>query len=166
MSKKILIIGSTGTLGSKLINFCYNKKIKVHTITSFKNKKKLLTQKKKLKSNNIFNLSDSNDKIKFQKFLKISKFKIIYFLDYGSESLLYLDLLLKNNNHSIFAIANKEMIIAGGLTLRNKILETKNKLIPLDSEHFSLQNNNFNNENITKVFITASGGPFFFKKKY
>ena len=57
------------------------------------------------------------------------------------------------------------MIIAGGETLINKISKTKNKLIPLDSEHFSLKNNNLNNEIIKKIYITASGGPFYFKKK-
>ena len=56
------------------------------------------------------------------------------------------------------------MIIAGGSTLVNSIKNSKNTLIPLDSEHFSLFNNKLNNKNIKKIFITASGGPFYFKK--
>ena len=39
MSNKILIIGSTGTLGSKLFNFCLKNNIFVFAITSYKNKK-------------------------------------------------------------------------------------------------------------------------------
>ena len=55
MSKKILIIGSTGTLGTKLLNFCLKKNISVFAITSFKNKKKLYLQKQKINSKYAFN---------------------------------------------------------------------------------------------------------------
>ena len=78
--------------------------------------------------------------------------------------MLYIDILLKSNSNSIFAIANKELLIAGGKILINSINSSSNKLIPLDSEHFSLINSkNINNE-IDKIYITASGGPFYFKK--
>lgn len=57
------------------------------------------------------------------------------------------------------------MIITGGNLLIDKIAKTNNKLIPLDSEHFSMLNLNLDNKNIKKIFITASGGPFYFNKK-
>ena len=57
------------------------------------------------------------------------------------------------------------MIIAGGSLLQSKINQTKNTFIPLDSEHFSLLNSNTNMNDIKKIFITASGGPFYFNKK-
>ena len=39
MNKKILIIGSTGKLGSKLlINYCYKNNIPINAISSYKNK--------------------------------------------------------------------------------------------------------------------------------
>ena len=79
--------------------------------------------------------------------------------------IIYADIFLQNNKNSYLAIANKEMILAGGNLLKNKILKSKNNLIPLDSEHFSLFNFNLKNEYIKKIFITASGGPFYFKKK-
>ena len=56
------------------------------------------------------------------------------------------------------------MIIAGGKILIDKINKSGNKLVPLDSEHFSMVNSNINNNEIDKVYITASGGPFYFKK--
>ena len=56
------------------------------------------------------------------------------------------------------------MIIAGEKLLIDKINNSGNKLVPLDSEHFSMVNSNINNEEIDKVYITASGGPFYFKK--
>ena len=165
MKPKILIIGATGKLGLKLLNFCSKRKIKLDTITCHNNKKKLFEIKKKEKILNTFALADFNEKIKFIKFLKLNKFDIIYFLDYGSLSLEFLQPILKYNNNSFIAIANKELLIAGGKLLINKIKKSKNKLIPLDSEHFSLFDKNISNENVSKIYITASGGPFYFNKK-
>ena len=162
---KILVIGSTGVLGSKLLNFCKSKNINIDTICCFNNYKKLSKQQKKLQIKNSFVLSDKNDVSKFVNHLKQNKFNIIYFLDHGAFSLRYANLILKNNKFSTLAIANKEMLIAGGSLLINKISKSKNILIPLDSELFSLQKIKFNNESIKKIYITASGGPFYFNKK-
>jgi len=164
MTPKILILGSTGKLGMKLLKYCHKSKIELFAITCFKNYKILNKLKSRYQINNSFVLSDNNEKLNFIKFLKKEKIDLIYFLDYGSSSLEYVDYFLKNNSKSIIAIANKEMIIAGGNLLNSKILKTKNKLIPLDSEHFSMLNSKLNNKDINKLFITASGGPFYFKK--
>lgn len=165
MKNNILILGSTGNLGDKLFKYCIKNKIYDLSITAFKNKRKLLKQKDHLKNKNYFCLSSELDNEKFIKFIKIKKFKIIYFLDYGAKSLLYLDILIKNNKNSIFAIANKELIIAGGNLILTKFKNYKHKLIPLDSEHFSLFRSCPKNNEIEKIFITASGGPFYFKPK-
>ena len=164
MKNNILIIGSTGNLGDKLFKYCIQNKIYDLSITAFKNKKKLSIQKNYLKNKNYFCLSNELEIHKFIKFIKIKKFKIIYFLDYGAKSLLYLDILIKNNKNSIFAIANKELIIAGGNLIFNKFKYYKHKLIPLDSEHFSLFRSWPKNNEIEKIYITASGGPFYFKR--
>jgi 1-deoxy-D-xylulose-5-phosphate reductoisomerase len=164
MKPKILILGSTGKLGTKLIRYCYKNNIDIFAITCFKNYKKLNKFKLKYDINNTFILSNNNEKLSFIKFLKSKKIDLVYFLDYGSGSLEYADYFLKNNSKSIIAIANKEMIIAGGNLLKSKILKTRNKLIPLDSEHFSMLNSKLINKDINKLYITASGGPFYFKK--
>lgn len=163
MSIKIVIIGSTGKLGSKLLNYTFKNNIEIFAITCFKNKKKIIVQKNRFNVPNYFILSRNDH---FQNFLKFltKKIDIIYFLDFGSFSLNYLKLFIKNNSRSTIAIANKEMIIAGGKPLINSIAKSKNKFIPLDSEHFSLKNSLFNKD-IKKILITASGGPFFFSKK-
>ena len=162
MSPKIIIIGSTGKLGSKLLNYTHKNNINILAITCFRNKKKLLSQKKKYGVSKKFVLSDSKDYSDFINFLK-KKIDIIYFLDFGSFSLIYLNTFIKFNSNSIVAIANKEMIIAGGNTLTSSIKKSKNKLLPLDSEHFSLKNS-LDKKNIKKIYITASGGPFYFSK--
>ena len=161
---KILIVGSTGELGSKLLKFCSKSKIKVNAITGYSNNHKLQLQKKKFNIKYDFLLNNKRNISDFKIFLKNQKIDIIYFLDYGCESIIYADIFLKNNKNSYIAIANKEMIIAGGSLLINKITKTKNRLIPLDSEHFSLFNLKLRNEFVKKIYITASGGPFYFKK--
>ena len=50
MKKKILVIGSTGKLGTKLLNFIAKESIFIHAITCYKNKNKLLYQKKKIQN--------------------------------------------------------------------------------------------------------------------
>jgi len=165
LKPNILIIGSTGKLGSKLLSFCLKNKISISTISCYSNSKKILYQKEKYKIKNYFILSKLNSNIEFCKQLKKNKFHIIYFLDYGSFSIKYLDIILKNNQNTYISIANKEMIIAGGRFLKKSIQTSNNFLIPMDSEHFSLINSNVKKNNIDKIYITASGGPFYFNKK-
>ena len=164
MYNRIVIIGSTGKLGSKLLNFTNKNSIPIFCATCFKNHSKLASQKKLHKIENAINLSDYKDELKLFKLLE-KKIHIIYFLDFGSLSLKYLNHFLRFNRKSIIAIANKEMIIAGGFLLQSKIKKTNNILIPLDSEHFSLCNSNIDQSNVQKIYITASGGPFYFNKK-
>jgi len=163
MKIKIFILGSTGKLGSKLLSFINKNKILVDSITCNTNSNKIKYQKHKYKVPNCYTLSNLDERNLFIKTLK-SKINLIYFLDFGSSSLEYLDIFLKYNKNSTIAIANKEMIIAGGKLLFDKIKKTKNLFIPLDSEHFSLRNLNLKSDSIKKIYITTSGGPLFFKK--
>ena len=62
----------------------------------------------------------------------------------------------------VIAIANKESIICGWSLILKELNKNKTKFIPVDSEHFSLWYGlkNINLNNIEKVYLTASGGPF------
>jgi len=59
-------------------------------------------------------------------------------------------------------IANKEAIICGWNLIKNKAVTNKVKIIPVDSEHFSIMKliENYKLNDIKKIYITASGGPF------
>ena len=117
---------------------------------------KIFKQKEKYKIKNYFILSKLISNIKFCDYLSTNKFQIIYFLDYGAYSLKYLELILKNNQNTYISIANKEMIIAGGKFLKKSIEDSNNFLLPMDSEHFSLMNSNFNKNKIIEVDIYYS----------
>ena len=59
-------------------------------------------------------------------------------------------------------IANKESIICGWNLIESKLNKYKTKFIPIDSEHFSIWNliKSHDKDNIQKIVLTASGGPF------
>ena len=132
MKAKIIIVGSTGKLGVKLLKFCKKHKIEIFCITGYKNTNLLREQSKYFRVKS-FALSIESENKKFVKFLTYH-YRPYLFLDYGYFSITYANIFKRNKASG--AIANKEMIIAGGFTLINKIKKTKNILIHLTQSIF------------------------------
>ena len=63
-------------------------------------------------------------------------------------------------------IANKESIICGWKFIKKSLKKNNTNFVPLDSEHFSIWSliKSENIDNIKKIYLTASGGPFLNKK--
>ena len=177
MKKKIIILGSTGSIGTTLIDIIKKNqnKFEVKLLTANKNTKLLLKQAKLLKVKNIIITNDKEfKKVTFKnknKELKI--FNNFNFLDkilnskvdYTMSSisgLAGLEPTLKIIKYTkTIAIANKEAIICGWDLINSKMKKYKTNFIPVDSEHFSIWyalKNNF--DKIEKIYLTASGGPF------
>ena len=59
-------------------------------------------------------------------------------------------------------LANKESLVIFGKFIMDTVSSSGTELIPIDSEHFSLFSSlrSLNKNDIKKIFITASGGPF------
>ena len=177
--KKIAILGSTGSIGSSLLNIIKKdkSKFKIELLTINKNYKKLLKQikifnvqniivtdmksylitKKLLKKKNI-NIYQNFESIK--KILKNKKIDYVMSAISGFEGLKpTLDIIEFTKT---IAIANKESIICGWNLINKRILKYKTKFIPVDSEHFSIWSltNQVKNSNLEMIYITASGGPF------
>ena len=59
-------------------------------------------------------------------------------------------------------LANKESLVVFGKFIMDTVFSSGTELIPIDSEHFSLFSSlrSLNKNDIKKIFITASGGPF------
>ena len=59
-------------------------------------------------------------------------------------------------------LANKESLVVFGKFIMDTVSSSGTELIPIDSEHFSLFSSlgSLNKNDIKKIFITASGGPF------
>ena len=177
--KKIVILGSTGSIGSSLLNIIKKdkSKFKIELLTINKNYKKLLKQikifdvqniivtdmksylitKKLLNKKNI-NIYQNFESIK--KILKNKKIDYVMSAISGFEGLKpTLDIIEFTKT---IAIANKESIICGWNLINKRILKYKTKFIPVDSEHFSIWSltNQVKNSNLEMIYITASGGPF------
>lgn len=71
------------------------------------------------------------------------------------------------NRRTTVALANKETLVTGGKIVNKRLKETGAKLLPVDSEHSaifqSLQGAPQNS--LKKILLTASGGPFYGKKR-
>ncbi len=177
MKKKIAILGSTGSIGKSLINIIKKKKDKFQVIllTANNNDKLLLKQAKELKVKNIIITNESKfkkiDKKKydlniyndFTKLNKIFNRKIDYIMSAitGIEGLEPTYMSIKHTKK--IAIANKESIICAWNLLEKELNKHNTSFVPVDSEHFSIWSTINNNlkKNIDKVYITASGGPFY-----
>ena len=177
--RKIAILGSTGSIGSALIDIVKkdSKKFKIELLTANKNYKKLLKQirffnvkniivtdlKTFHKIKKILNDKDINIYNDFNCINKIFKNKKI---DYVMSAISGIDGLKPTLDiikfTKIIAIANKEALICGWTIISKVLKKFKTQFVPVDSEHFSiwyaLQNDNI--KNIEKIFLTASGGPF------
>ena len=187
MKKKVIILGSTGSIGTKTFNIFKkdNNNFEVLLLSTYSNVDKIVKQAKELKVKNIIiNNSEKykEAKIKYSKqdfkifnnFSNIKKIigkKNIYYtmisvsgID-GLEPTLILSEYSKN-----LAIVNKESLICGWNLIKKKLIKFRTNFIPIDSEHYSiftlLKNHSYND--VDKVYITASGGPFlnYPKKKF
>ncbi|MGM0652798.1 MAG: 1-deoxy-D-xylulose-5-phosphate reductoisomerase, partial [Bacillota bacterium] len=66
-------------------------------------------------------------------------------------------------NDKIVALANKESLVIGGEILERKGLLDRKRLLPVDSEHSAIWQciGSSSLEKVKKIYLTASGGPFY-----
>lgn len=184
MKKKIAILGSTGFIGKSLLDIISKDKNKFNIIllTTNKNYKKILKQAKqfnvinlivtdkqafnainKININNKYKIYNNFDDLKsiFKKKIDYTMISIVGFA--GLSPALKIIRYSKN-----IAIANKESIICGWNLIKKELIKRRANFIPVDSEHFSIWSSiNFSPFKIEKIYLTASGGPFYkhgFKK--
>lgn len=179
MKKKIVILGSTGSIGKTLINILKKdkKNFELKLLTTNKNIKELVKQIEFFNVKNII-VKDYKSFLKLKKILY--KKKINIFNEFNSINKIFknnkvdytmsaisglegLDPTLKIIRHTRkIGIANKESIICGWSLISKELLKNKTLFVPIDSEHYSIYSliGNIKSENIEDVYITASGGPF------
>ena len=174
--KTIAVLGSTGSIGeSTLAIIKKTNKFKVILIIANSNYLKILSQIKIFKPKVVV----VNNLQVFLKIKKINKLKKTIILN----NINNINKYIKKIDTTVSAIpgiagleptlyfikisqkvllANKESIVCGWNLIKKNALKYKTKLVPIDSEHFSiseLSKKHTNNE-IDKIYITASGGPF------
>ena len=177
--KKILILGSTGSIGTNALELIRNNReqYQVAGISGNKNIELLKKQIEEFKPISIY-VGSEQDAISLKK--EYPFLKEIYFGENGLAE------LSKNSDYDIIltavsgaigidstveaikrekriALANKETMVSAG-TYINKLLKEypKAEIVPVDSEHSALFQSlqGFKKENVKKLIITASGGIF------
>jgi len=177
--KYLNLYGSTGQIGSKSLEIInrYFPTIKINLLVANSNYKKLLKQAiyykpkficindsskiKHLKKNINNKETKIIDSSELFHLIKSSKSDISILAVSGYKSLEYLTSIFHNTN--TLGIVNKECIVSAGHLFHKINKKNKTKIFPLDSEHYSLNSllNLCNYDEFKKIYITASGGPFF-----
>jgi len=174
MKKKIGILGSTGSIGTTLLNVVNKKNTEVYFLMANKNYKKILKQAKLYSVKYVI----ITDKTSFKKAKKFNNNKkIIIINNYNFHEIIdtKLDYVmsaitgiagLKPTFEIIkftknIAIANKESIICAWPLIKKELIKFNTEFVPVDSEHFSIWSeiNKIDLNKIDKIYLTASGGP-------
>ena len=172
----VAVLGSTGSIGQSTLEIVKKtKKFKVVLIFANTSYFKIISQIKIFKPKIVI---INNLKV-YQKIKKFKKFKKLIILN----NIINIEKYLKKVDITISAIpgiagleptlafiklskklliANKESIVCGWNLIKKAIRKHNTDLVPIDSEHFSILEltKQHTNEEIEKIFITASGGPF------
>ncbi len=175
MKKILSILGSTGSVGQSTLKIVNKKKnfFKIHLLSANKNFDLICKQIIRYDPKYFV---ITNDKI-FKKIKKKFRKKKVQILnDFDSLNLKKSDItisaipgiaglkptinIIKHTKKLL--IANKESVICGWELIKRIALKNKTRIIPVDSEHFSIQKLLEKHElrEIKKIYITASGGPF------
>jgi len=177
MKIKISILGSTGSIGNSTLKIIDKKRnfFKINTFCANKNYNKICSQIKKYKPKS-FVVNNTNIFLKLKKKFKKKNINILNsYLDLSKKDLKN-DITIAaipglagleptvefTKNSKKILLANKESVICGWNLIKKTSIKNKTKIIPIDSEHFSILKllEDGSDKNIDKIFITASGGPF------
>ena len=181
MMKSVIILGSTGSIGTQALEVCKQNGYKVTALAAGHNIDLLEKQAREFKpfSVAVFDEKKANElKIK----LNDTDIKVLS----GADGVCELasgkgDLVLNSivgiaglrptlsaiEAGKTIALANKETLVTGGEIVNRKANEKGVKILPVDSEHSaifqSLQGTP--KGSLKKILLTASGGPFYSKSK-
>ena len=180
---KISILGSTGSIGTTTLDIIKKKSshFQVNILSANKNYSKIIKIIKEFKPK-IFIIKNNKiyKKIK-KKYSKNKKLKIYNNFNFSNVEKNKNDItvssisgiaglsptLIFTKNSKKILLANKESIICGWSLIVKVAKKYKTEVVPVDSEHFSIFEliKNENKQQIDKIYLTASGGPFVKVKK-
>ena len=176
MKKTISILGSTGSVGLTTLEIIRKKKnlFKIDLLSANQNYKLICKQIKEYEPK-IFVINNLKIFKKIKKSFEKKNIKIFNNFDLlkfkkksdvtisaipGLQGLKPTISMIKLSKKLL--VANKESIICGWNIIKKIADRNKVKIIPVDSEHFSILKiiENSDKSDIKKIYLTASGGPF------
>lgn len=179
--KTISLIGSTGSIGLQTLDVCRKHNIKVTALAVNSSVKLLEEQAREFKPKLVCvydeklygdlrdRLSDIDVKVLcgMDGLCEIAAMEADLFVNSVVGMVGLLPTLTAIEHGRDIALANKETLVAGGHLVMLAAERKGVKLYPIDSEHSAifqcLQGNK--REQLNKIILTASGGPFFGMKK-
>ncbi len=180
--KTISILGSTGSIGTQALEVAKKHKIRVAALSANSNVKLLAQQV--IEFNALYAcIADESkaDELKsllsgtpvkviggYEGLLEIAQLDGVDIMLNSLVGMVGLEPTLKAIEHGTdIALANKETLVAGGKLVTELARKKNVRIYPVDSEHSAifqcLQGNNI--RDLRKIILTASGGPFFGRKK-
>ncbi len=183
MEKKIAILGSTGSIGVQSLDVAEKSGYQVKALTANRDFKKLEEQIRKFKPATAA-LSDKAAAAELKLRCRDTSTKIYS----GAEGVCMCasdtdaDTVIDSivglaglrpalsvlESGKTLALANKEALVAGGNLVLKAAEKTGKEILPVDSEHsaiFQCLQGRPSNKALKKIILTASGGPFFGKKR-
>ncbi|HOV42042.1 MAG TPA: 1-deoxy-D-xylulose-5-phosphate reductoisomerase [Oscillospiraceae bacterium] len=181
--KTISVLGSTGSIGIQALEVARMHNIKIKALSGNKNVKLLEKQAREFLPEYVC-VYDQNSYKDLKERLFDTDIKVISGMDglCKAASLDGVDMMLNSVVGMVgllptlsagqkkipIALANKETLVAGGNIVMKLAKEKNTPIIPVDSEHSAifqcLQGND--RKDLNKIILTASGGPFYGKKKH
>ncbi len=182
-SKKITLFGSTGFVGRQTLEVISHLGLNVIAITANKNVSIIERQIRKFKPKYAL-MTDERAATELKLKIRDSSTKILC----GKDELCNPNLFEESNiivnsivgiagllpsvcalaAKKTLALANKESLVVAGKILTSLAEKNCAKILPIDSEHSAILqclNGKFSDKFLKKIILTASGGPFFGKKR-
>ncbi len=182
MSKKITVLGSTGSIGQQTLDVARQEKFDVAVLAAHRNIGLLETQIREFKPE-IAVVSDLKAAAELKTKVADTNTKILAGYESVCEAAAYSDSdLVLNSLVGIaglkptmaaieagkdIALANKETLVTGGEIVTKAVLEKGLKLLPVDSEHSAIFQclQGTPKGSLKKILLTCSGGPFYGKTR-
>ncbi|MCQ4021866.1 MULTISPECIES: 1-deoxy-D-xylulose-5-phosphate reductoisomerase [unclassified Ruminococcus] len=183
MTDALSILGSTGSIGTQALQVCEKLNIRVTALAAGGNIKLLEQQARKFRPS-LVAVFDEKKAPMLKAALKDTDIEVVSGMDglclaaqhkecdtvlnsvVGMVGLL--PTLTAAKAHKNIALANKETLVSGGSLVMKAVEENGVKLYPVDSEHsaiFQCLQGVPDDKALSRLILTASGGPFFGRTK-
>ena len=166
--KKVLILGSTGSIGKSTIEVIDANKedFLITGLVARSNENLLLQQAKRFNVKNICLTENKNSREKYipetdlEDLIRSDQVDIVVAAISGVAGLKNILSAIRSGKRVL--IANKEPLVAAGQILMREAKKFNAEIIPIDSEHCAIHQclANIEKKDIKKIIITCSGGPF------
>lgn len=185
MAKKIVLLGSTGSIGTQSLDVIRAQGYEVLALAAGRSVDKMLDQISQFAPKAVAMADEKAAEVLRMRLAGVTGAPRVYS---GKDGLVALarmeeaDVVLNavvgiaglpatlaalQAGHDV-ALANKESLVTGGYLVTNAAKENGAKLLPVDSEHsaiFQCLQDEYSARSLQKILLTASGGPFFGKTR-